>query len=565
MATQAATPSPRALRTSNPPAVRRSVTLPINLAESRNRHAIPQDDSNPVEVLFSHPSGRIVAFSPSIVDTRSISGSGRRSAELDTDAAGTLPWASRTERTLASGPFRIHRAHGVAFLYAGQITHPILAKSQCWCVDGETKFALRIRDNSYYRIELPNEAEEDRRCAESFKEVLTGVLQYEKTACPFKRGFTVDLPEPPKTPIKKKPWKAPERPTSQDPKQDEEVSSTNMHAKAHPNYSNKNGVDGSDGDAIDDMDATPTREVSWETKGTSVDAAKTPTRRNPLAGTRSVTEPPLTIQTIYRSAAPGFPNSLDDTPTGSPSRSSSVDSFHSFHSPISPLLPSSPSSNASSPTLSSETLQTDLGLPQPRSHRREISELTITPEKSMIHDASTPTYFGEERSSSLPSTPPTLMSDTDDHNEPECSEIITPPQQTTGLRKQRGPTHRRSLSPLPPAANLVFPSSRSQGHHLTTAIIQRTCSVMIGTPLHIISLMLNMAQRIRGGRLDGIFFGYGEGGERIPCQWDSSDSEDPVDKDDDDWGEDDYGISLRGIRRRRGVLREESGGSWEID
>jgi hypothetical protein len=36
--------------------------------------------------------------------------------------------------------------------------------------------------------------------------VLDQILQFEKTECPFKRGFTVELPERPQTPVKKRPW-----------------------------------------------------------------------------------------------------------------------------------------------------------------------------------------------------------------------------------------------------------------------------------------------------------------------------------------------------------------------
>lgn len=48
--------------------------------------------------------------------------------------------------------------------------------------------------------------EEEIRRALVLREVLDKILQLEKTPCPFERSFTVDLPERPKTPVKKRPW-----------------------------------------------------------------------------------------------------------------------------------------------------------------------------------------------------------------------------------------------------------------------------------------------------------------------------------------------------------------------
>ena len=112
-----------------------------------------------------------------------------------------------------TGPLRVYRVPGsVAFLNSGRTLHPILPKSQCWCVDGETKFVLRIRQNNYYRIELPNDCSDDLQVADSFRVTLDKVLQYEKTPCPFERAFTIELPQSPQTP--KRPWRPKHRPIS---------------------------------------------------------------------------------------------------------------------------------------------------------------------------------------------------------------------------------------------------------------------------------------------------------------------------------------------------------------
>lgn len=111
------------------------------------------------------------------------------------DGSGTLPWAYPTESTVAVGPMEIYRVPGsVSFLHSGALLHAILPRSQCWCVDGVSKFAFRVLPETYYRIELPGETAEDMELVEALKVTLKKVLFYERTPCPFARGFTVDLP-----------------------------------------------------------------------------------------------------------------------------------------------------------------------------------------------------------------------------------------------------------------------------------------------------------------------------------------------------------------------------------
>jgi hypothetical protein len=106
-----------------------------------------------------------------------------------------LPWAYPTEGTLAVGPMEIYRVPGsVSFLHSGALLHAILPRSQCWCVDGVSKFAFRVLPDTYYRIELPGETAEDLELVEALKLTFKKVLFYERTPCPFARGFTVDLP-----------------------------------------------------------------------------------------------------------------------------------------------------------------------------------------------------------------------------------------------------------------------------------------------------------------------------------------------------------------------------------
>lgn len=72
--------------------------------------------------------------------------------------------------------------------------------------EDSSKFVLQIRKPQYWRIELPVADPEDAARAVFLREILDKVLLFEKTSCPFKRSFTVRLPEPPEAPVQKRPW-----------------------------------------------------------------------------------------------------------------------------------------------------------------------------------------------------------------------------------------------------------------------------------------------------------------------------------------------------------------------
>ncbi|OIW26382.1 hypothetical protein CONLIGDRAFT_683368 [Coniochaeta ligniaria NRRL 30616] len=158
-----------------------------------------------VETLYNHPSVKVVAFN---AGPRPVFSRGKGIAPPVEVEPGSLPWSSQLERTIAAGQFRIYRAPGsVAFLSCGSALQPILPKSQCWCVDeASSKYVLQIRRPQYWRIEVPVGSQDETRRALELREVLGQILQFEKTECPFKRGFTVELPERPQTPVKKRPW-----------------------------------------------------------------------------------------------------------------------------------------------------------------------------------------------------------------------------------------------------------------------------------------------------------------------------------------------------------------------
>ncbi|KAJ5680704.1 hypothetical protein N7536_011843 [Penicillium majusculum] len=189
--------------------LRRSLTLPTKLNPlAQRRSSVP---NTPEHVIFYHPSAKIVHFSPRALAPIP-SSSAPSDFDYPVDTIETLPWRSATERTVATAPLRLEKVHGsTAFLKCGNVVHAILKNSQCWCVDGVSKFVLRIRPLTYYRIEIPYETEDDRSLVRDLKIALPTVLRYEVTPCPFKRAFSVELPTDAMAPRRKKAWQPKDR------------------------------------------------------------------------------------------------------------------------------------------------------------------------------------------------------------------------------------------------------------------------------------------------------------------------------------------------------------------
>lgn len=468
----------------------------------------------------------------------------------------------------------------MAFLSSGKNwATPILSKSQCWCVDGESKFVLPKGRHNYYRIELPNDSVEDRAKVDDFKSTLGKILQYETTQCPFQRGFTVELPEKPQTPVRKKPWKPWERPqpasTVDQPQrilrepriwekqpgigrrpfdvgavceQEHETSGDTVDSTPLESEENVGGDQGEE--TGEDQDLTPTTYRLHDTEG--FDPFKTRTRPRTLKTGRAITAPPQ----LSLSTTP--PSDTTDAPEDVDSLSSSFDSFHSFHSPISPL-PLSPrlSQLSLSPSIEDEI---GITMPKTRTHTRDNSDLTVTADSRGLWDEyEIPDHLGSHGSdaSEMPQTPP-LVSDTTSHSEEPSPEAITPLPLL--LRHQPKKSSQRPQSPLSPPASVYSPTSRLSGHHLTTAILQKTCSMLLGPPVSLVALMLNIAAKILAGTYDGFPFGHAESSRKIPCSWDFSDTDQATDD------EDDYGCALDKLPSSRSSSRSRDiGGSWEVD
>ena len=191
--------------------VRRSATVPHQPSSGGGS---PSSTKDP---LFFHPAAKVVHFSPKAVvpltaSSSSSSPSSHQDFDYPVDTIETLPWRSATERTVALGPLYLETVPGLtAYLKCGGVIHAILKNSQCWCVDGQSTFVLRIRPLTYYRIELPFRTDKDRGYIDQLKAAFPTILRYEITPCPFKRGFTVELPEDALMPKKKRAWRPRER------------------------------------------------------------------------------------------------------------------------------------------------------------------------------------------------------------------------------------------------------------------------------------------------------------------------------------------------------------------
>ncbi|EXJ59817.1 hypothetical protein A1O7_03964 [Cladophialophora yegresii CBS 114405] len=201
---------------------RRSFTVPSRQLSLHERAGLDRSDAD-ADILFSHPNARIIAFSPPTDSIQTPSKDTLPDADYPIDAVETLPWRSRTETLATSGLIRIEKVRGSShFLKSAdqKVIHTIMRNSQCWCVDGESKFVLRRGKFMYYRIELPIETEEDKQKVEEFKAALAKVLRFERTPCPFKRAFHVDLPDDAITPRRKGTWKRRQPPQPSTPNTD---------------------------------------------------------------------------------------------------------------------------------------------------------------------------------------------------------------------------------------------------------------------------------------------------------------------------------------------------------
>lgn len=500
----------------------------------------------------------------------------------------------------------------MAFINCSSVIQPVLPKSRCWCVDDDsTKFILQIRRPQFWRIEVPLDDPNHEAKSQELKDVLSQILLFEKTPCPFRRSFHIELPEPPQTPVKKKPWKPVERPSPANvdtkPGNTEAASAeiSPKSGKTEDYYAAASSDDhpavpemDSDSDATDDTNITP-RNYFPRAAIPHIFKQEPLTRPEVLDTGRSVTAPPqLTLMTSppsknTKGLSLGSPVGRKSEDSTLSNFSSSQDSFHtvqSWHSPITPMFESSSDSRPSTPTTYPYP-HDNIKLPKRTPEPQNVSELAISP------SSETPTTPGvwtlvdtpENKSASdslLQSSPPSPTTPTparksQEDDDDELYEDASPSAEVVDAdsRKQTSVSERssrgRALSPLPSPANLFSPSRSRARHlrtarHLPTAIIQKTWEILMSPPSHLVQIMVEIAAKIRAGQWRGAVFGIDEGGEEVVGQWDYEDGDFMCDQWDDEADADDYGtktpVSSQMVRHR--AVRGPPGGfgdSWEID
>lgn len=427
-------------------------------------------------------------------------------------------------------------------------------------------------------MELPFETNDDKAKIEQFKLVLGQVLQYEKTQCPFTRSFEVDLPERPKTPPRKRPTRKP----TQKAKKWTFDKTWMPEDGPRPSTPVLEGSDSGNTSAYEDDDRssihTDTSDLPVpETPGTVFENTPPPkaVRRLSVAeraqlfdSPRSVTAPIVTWRDrsastassmgcipemskeeateIERHARPAVLTRKSSTDAAS--LLSSADSFYSLNTARRSPSPPFVDAEAEIPRPWADSLpQPDDARGRSR-HRRDISELTVratsadgvnktavmTPVVTLM---SITTPLIDVRPSSAPHTP-LLVSDSDEDGLGLPSLDVPIPPETIRMRKLTGASPRRAFSPMPQPQNLTFPTKQKPDQKLTTALVRKTCEIVLGPPQHLVSLMLRIAASISNG------FGFATYRVRrtatIPGSWESS-------GDEDEWEEDDFGIPLSNL------------------
>ncbi|EMC95687.1 hypothetical protein BAUCODRAFT_499032 [Baudoinia panamericana UAMH 10762] len=571
-------------------AVNRSFTLPSKLATTSRAGTTAEIGAmEGVETLYVHPNANIIKFTTPSSRPAS-SGSPRTPRDL---GSGALPWVSPTERTLAAGPLEIYRVPGsVSFLRSGALLHAILPRSLCWCVDGISKFALRVLPDTYYRIELPAHTPEDHAKVEEIKEVLSKVLFYERIACPFNRGIQEELPTVEELDGRKKTRRRSHGPAKKW-KLDRAYSWKPEDGKEPERRASEvsNEADDSSELGSEEEECEPEQQAEQQVEaGAALQSVATPSRPSTLPTLRSATAPPpLTVRTPVRMRAsifvdgtvevssaasipapkldPGrlrtFQPILTDMPPSPPDSSAGLESIEvagpsSLHSPLVDPVPDSlhdvrvEEAGATAAAYFSES-QTSEALPGPegaQSSDREAADAEYTgrwTEEEPQHAEATPTESYElpkivrQRSSDDPFA--AIQARILARRSIGGTTSFHPPLSTTSSTSSTSSTStlasRRSYATLP------------QQQNMASALVKKACAVFLGPPAHLVAIMLRIAARFTSGAL-----GFGSwfvvesprGHKRVPGSFnlESIDADDlEGDNELEEWEEDDFGVPLR--------------------
>ncbi|RAL06108.1 uncharacterized protein BO80DRAFT_395555 [Aspergillus ibericus CBS 121593] len=480
--------------------LRRSATLPskLNPRPRRQSESLKPSEND----LFYHPSAKVVHFAPRALAPIPSSTS-PSDFDYPVDTVETLPWRSPTERTVALGPLRLQNVHGLTvFLKCGNVVHAILKNSQCWCVDGESTFVLRIRPLTYYRIELPTETENDKVLVVGMKTVLPGVLRYEVTPCPFKRGFTVEIPEEAKAPRRKRAWRPKGRrdsaPITSTYHQGELKLKEDL-AKVPPSA----GED-TDGDATDDSGFT-TKDSNSTILETIPDDDESPELFQTfepvdLPG-RSAQETEQNFQTLLAR----FEENSEQQVDPETSFSSSVESFHSL-GPSFSTLPDLDACSTPTSTEGTEQFQTELGNNPSPSEEQPFRETERSRDRLSVYvdcwdDLSSTSQdlsrdFSPEREAKpIPNVIPDIQQPALTRNGATTATDSNPnlSSMSVEFRRRSKASREREVSPMPPASSLAL--TRPEKHD-AASLIQKTCTLVLVPPIQLLVVLIHVAARI---------------------------------------------------------------------
>ena len=553
-----------------------------------------------IETLYTHPAVKILSFNagPRInLDnigssaSRAAAGRNRRSTSTagieDEIPPGTLAWSSQFDRTIAIGALSIYRAPGsVAFLSCGSALQPILPKSQCWCIDEESsKFILQIRRPQYWRIEVPvgDDGENDER-AHRLREVLDHILQFEKTPCPFKRDFTVELPEQ-QTPLKKKPWTPVKRP-------DSDVSHV---GPAHPKLHTPQPHPERQVVSPPTLPEEGEHEHEHEHEPVSpTPAPHKPPQQEPPSAQRTEFTRKEWLAMLEAEKKKGNDHPVDEygqrlVPTLVAEHEQRISDLKAseievnkmgvpWHDTGSGMMPHPGGEGASKPrhertmSLTSDIpTSTRAAWPSIDGRWHEESDQSTTADPNSPFNSLRSWLSSSKTVTSAPSPP----SSTGDDVPPSLTALYTnneQQQQPPPRTRHRATTSSISVSNragLQPAVNIIAPAhlrninvaGRVVSGRVTTrmeamqlipgSIMYRVFEMLLAPPAYLMSLMLKIAARIIKGEWRGSALGTNtDTGENISAQWDYSDVVDP------------FGLRGAALRRSRSTKRADKPASY---
>lgn len=447
--------------------------------------------------------------------------------------------------TYLQGPLEIYRVPGsVSFLHSGTLLHAILPRSQCWCVDGVSTFVFRVLAETYYRIELPGETEEDVSLVEQLKVTLQKVLHYERTACPFKRGFSVELPLDHDKPRRRK-SRGPAGPAKK----------WRLDRVWRPEGAIDQDMQESQSDSSASYDEDEALGAPRETEEPAHVAISTNAtgalRPGNLDSFRSVTAPPqLTLRTSPPSKV--LPIFGLDGAISEVAHTSSANEQHAMKDmTIMPPTPESMVDADANPYDDEPNQLEEDNVKTTTSSGKQLSNENV--ESTGVDGVAVEEYSAQSTKSAVASSSSSFAEGPSVH----LKEEIRSPPETLRQRRARKASSQRSDSPAQSGRRLYRSTSSDSQRALTDGLVRKTCSIFLGPPANLVALMLRIAAKIASGAVNLTIQSPPGSRKRVPGSWDLS-------EDEDDWDIDDYGYTVRNVPQLA-VSKDALGKAWDLD